>query len=150
MKLVASENPDKDFFFVMGTDLLEGMENWGNGKELKEEVNFLIIMRTGYALKPETLPRNYILIETTFVGASSTVVRQRVHEYYRRKMMANKEEDKFPGGEKNGARVFSSESWRVKRNTAVLDDFHDKYLGVYGVVSLGVIDYIKANKLYQD
>ena len=147
MKKFSEDNPNCDFFFVMGTDLLDGMAKWGDGLKLKEEINFLIFLRTGYELKPELLPKNYILIETTFVGASSTVVRTRIQNYYNRKNLEDKNQDKFEET-KNGVKYFSNEDWLVKRSNTTLDAFHDKYLGVYGVVSFGVIEYIKENKLY--
>jgi len=146
MNRFKEDYPDIEFFFVMGTDLLEGLEKWDNGKKLKEEINFLIILRTGFVLNPDLLPKNYILIETTFVGASSTVVRKRIQEYYRRKKLENKNEDKFD--EKEPMKYFSQEDWLVKRTNKKLDEFHDKYLGVYGVVSFGVIECIKENNMY--
>ena len=147
MKKFSVDNPKCEFFFVMGTDLLDGMEKWGDGAKLKEEINFLIFLRTGYALNPELLPKNYILIETTFVGASSTVVRTRIQNYYKRKSLEDKNQDKFEEPKK-GVKYFSNEDWLAKRSNTTLDAFHDKYLGVYGVVSFGVIEYIKENKLY--
>lgn len=147
VKKFSVDNPNCEFFFVMGTDLLDSMEKWGNGPKLKEEINFLIFLRTGYELNPELLPKNYILIETTFVGASSTVVRTRIQNYYKRKSLEDKKQDKFEETKK-GVKYFSNEEWLVKRSNTTLDAFHDQYLGVYGVVSFGVIEYIKENKLY--
>lgn len=148
MKKFIDDFPNIEFFFVMGTDLIESMENWENSLKLKEEINFLIFLRTGVTLNPSLLPKNFILIETTFLGASSTVVRKRIKQYFKRKKMENKNEDKFEESE-SGNRYFSKEEWRVKRSDKSLDEFHDKYLGVYGIISLGVIEYIKAQKLYQ-
>ena len=148
MKKFIGDFPDIEFFFVMGTDLIEGMENWDSGAKLKEEINFLIFLRTGVVLNPVFLPKNFILIETTFVGASSTVVRKRVNQYYKRQKMENKNEDKFEESG-SGIRYFSNEEWRLKRTAKTLDDYHDQYLGVYGIVSFGVIEYIKEQKLYQ-
>ena len=118
-----------------------------NGKELKKKINFLILLRTGYSLNPYKLTKNFILIVSTFVGASSSEVRKRVNNYYKRQKLLNKEEDKFEV-EKNGLNFFSKEEWRIKRENKKLDEFHDLYLGIYGIVSFGVIDYIKENKLY--
>ena len=147
MKRFIKEFPEKEFFCVIGSDLLEGMEKWENGNNLKNEINFLIFLRTGYTLNPANLTRNFILIVSTFVGASSSEVRKRVNNYYKRQKLVNKEEDKFEA-EDNGLKFFSKEEWRIKRQNKKLDEFHELYLGVYGIVSFGVIDYIKVNKLY--
>lgn len=150
IKTFLNEYPENEFFFVMGTDLLGTMHLWGNSAKLKEEINFLIFLRTGYQLDVSLLPKNYILIESTFVGASSTVVRQRIREYYIRKKLEDKQKDKFKNeGELKGVSYFSNEEWRVKRSNKLLDEFHDRYLGVYGIVSFGVIEFIKEKNLYQ-
>ncbi len=147
MKRFINEFSEKEFFCVIGSDLLEGMETWEDGKELKNEINFLIFLRTGYSLNPANLTRNFILIVSTFVGASSSEVRKRVNNYYKRQKLVNKEEDKFEVDD-NGLKFFSKEEWRIKRDNKQLNEFHDLYLGIYGIVSFGVIKYIKDNKLY--
>jgi len=147
MNRYINEFPEKEFFFVIGSDLIEGMEKWENGKELKKEINFLIFLRTGYSLNPANLTKNFILIVSTFIGASSSEVRKRVNNYYKRQKLVNKEEDKFEV-EENGLKFFSKEEFRIKRHNKKLNDFHDLYLGIYGIVSFGVIEYIKDNKLY--
>ena len=148
MKKFTTDYPEKEFFFVMGTDLLDGMETWDNGKKLKDETNFLIFLRTGYPLDKNLLPKNYILIESTFVGASSSEVRKRIHNYFVRENLSNKNDDKFEEGNKD-LKYFSKEEWRLKRTNEKLDSFHHNYLGVYGIISFRIIEYIKEKKLYQ-
>ena len=142
-----TDYPDKEFFFVMGSDLVEGLESWVNGKQFKQEINFLIFLRMGYSLNKAYLPKNYILIETTFVGSSSSEVRKRIHNYVVREKLENKDDDKFSEGSK-GLKYFSNDEWRLKRRNENLDKFHHMYLGVYGIVSLKTIEYIKEKKLY--
>ena len=43
------EHPDYEFYFVMGTDLIEGLHLWDNeGDRLINQVKFLIFERHGF------------------------------------------------------------------------------------------------------
>ena len=72
-----------EFFFIMGSDLLEYLHLWDEAEKMKEEMSFLIYRRTNSIIKPEWLPKNYIIINTTFVASSSTEVRKRIRENYK-------------------------------------------------------------------
>lgn len=37
-----------NFYFMMGSDLIPGLVNWDNGKELIDEINFTVFERKGY------------------------------------------------------------------------------------------------------
>lgn len=148
MKLLRKEYPDKDFFFIGGTDLLPGLPFWDEGKALLEEINFLLILRTGYPLKPELLPKNYILIESTFVGASSSEARKRIKKYNEKKKgIFTQEKNNFK--ETHGLDQFSDIKFKEECASQELDVYHDYYLGVFGILSNGVIDYIKRRNLYE-
>ena len=57
--------PNFDFWFVMGTDLIEGMRDWDEGDRLIADFNFLIFQRHGYdqnkLLEHPNWPKNYRL-----------------------------------------------------------------------------------------
>lgn len=42
------KHPEYQFWFVMGTDLIEGLHWWDDGERLINEQNFLIFERPGY------------------------------------------------------------------------------------------------------
>jgi nicotinic acid mononucleotide adenylyltransferase len=55
-----------EFYFIMGSDLVNGLEKWDNGKELRDEVKFIIFQRKGHeidlndpTLKEKSLPKNF-------------------------------------------------------------------------------------------
>ena len=50
---------------------------------MKDEISFLIYRRANSFIKLESLPKNYIIINTTFVASSSTEVRKRIRENYK-------------------------------------------------------------------
>ena len=67
----------------MGSDLLEHFHLWDEVDKMKQEISFLIYRRANSIIKPETLPKNYIIINTTFVASSSSEVRKRIKENYK-------------------------------------------------------------------
>ena len=148
MKMLEKQYPDKDFFFIGGTDLLSSLPFWDEGKTLLEEIKFLLILRTGYPLKTELLPKNYVLIESTFVGASSSEARKRIKNCdEKKKGIFLQEKNNFK--ETYGLEQFSDAKFKEECSSQELDVYHDYYLGVFGILSNGVIDYIKRRNLYE-
>src|SRR3989338_1372031 len=72
-----SEFPDYEFRFVLGSDLLDSIEEkWINGRELFDKMNFLAIKNPNISL-PDRLPSHLILLEdVVWVNISSTFVRK--------------------------------------------------------------------------
>jgi nicotinate-nucleotide adenylyltransferase len=72
--------PRSTFWFVMGDDLLEGIEGWEGGSEMMRDTKFIIFDRNG--LGSCKLPRQYhkatLESENPYEGVSSTEVRRRV------------------------------------------------------------------------
>ena len=141
-------HPDKELFFVAGTDLLEGLEKWDCGKQLIEEVNFLIILRTGCELNPKFLPKNYLILESTFVGSSSSEARKRIERYFKRIHLNDLSQDIYIHEKDKEKQLVSNPKWNIKTQGEKLDNYHDNYLGLYGILSFGVIQYIKEKKFY--
>jgi hypothetical protein len=138
------ENPDKDFFFILGSDLLPGLKNWDDGEQLIAEFNFLIYSRVGFTLEEQHLPKNYILIQTTFVGASSSLVRERVKASY----LAKKGEEFFDIDEIKPRA--SNPDYLKKKKTETQLNLEKKWLNIFGIVQPEIIEFIKVNSLYSD
>ena len=69
----------KSFYFMMGEDLLENLQEWDNSDELCKEIPFLIFQEK----KTMILIKIYyqklaLLLKTTFIAASSAEIRQRI------------------------------------------------------------------------
>jgi len=45
------QNPTDEFYFVVGTDILENIDKWFNYKELFKEVEFIIFPRQGFPMQ---------------------------------------------------------------------------------------------------
>ena len=62
------QNPDKEFFFVIGTDLVKNVHTWpapgveNAGLKLVQENKFLVVNRPGYDV-PDELPENFIRLQ---------------------------------------------------------------------------------------
>mmetsp|Transcript_39140 Transcript_39140/g.34823 ORF Transcript_39140/g.34823 Transcript_39140/m.34823 type:complete len:176 (+) Transcript_39140:97-624(+) len=76
-------NKNYEFYFILGSDLLDGLIKWDDGEKLVSEVNFIIFIRIGYQLKTDKLPKKYIVVHTSFVGSSSTEIRNRIRNHHR-------------------------------------------------------------------
>ena len=73
------ENKDKDFYFAVGADLVDGLRTWDDGDRFVNECNFLIMNRTGYSYDPKNLPKSHILVKDILeINISSTLVRNRI------------------------------------------------------------------------
>ena len=76
------ENQDKEIYFVMGSDLLPGLNQWEDGQKLISDVKFIIFQRANNLIQRNHLPLNYILLDTHFADISSTEARKRIHLNY--------------------------------------------------------------------
>jgi len=160
------ENKECDFFFIVGSELLETMRSWDNGKELANEVKFIIFIRQGYVLTEVFLPKSYIIVHTTFVASSSTDIRNRIFALRNFGVLDIKQ----PGLQKrvssdqnqSFAKMYEFDIEQAPLRTIPVDDDADDedsisderkelerlYLGVYGVVPISVIKHIRDNNLY--
>ena len=82
MRELNKKFPDKEFVFVIGSDLYEKIQYWKpDPKQLCEEVEFIIICRNEYpfvANKPGIIyPNKYQLLDLNIYG-SSTEIRNRI------------------------------------------------------------------------
>lgn len=160
------ENQGYEFYFILGSDLLEGLKRWHHGAELMKEVNFIIFVRIGFTMKKENLPEKYIIVVTSFIGSSSTEIRNRISalrnqgtlevtnpEMKRRMSLDEKE----PNPEISEIKQVREQKLRTIDGNNQLEvhncqdkrkELEEKYLAIYGIVPSAIIEYIKEKGLY--
>ena len=76
IKALEKIHPDKDFYFIIGSDLVPWLPTWGND-ELLTEIKWLIYKRPGYELEEKDMPDFYHVVdnEDLFSDMSSSKVR---------------------------------------------------------------------------
>lgn len=81
--------PKDELFFIMGSDLLTGMSNWGNAEKLLTEFYFIVMSREGYPtadlIAEDALLRNndehfHIMSKGINMGISSTYIRDEIRK----------------------------------------------------------------------
>ncbi|WGV61226.1 nicotinate-nucleotide adenylyltransferase [Brevibacillus brevis] len=81
--------PNDELFFIMGSDLLEGLSNWGNAEKLVAGFNFIVMSREGYPtadlIADDALLRNHdehflIMSKGINMGISSTYIRDEIRK----------------------------------------------------------------------
>jgi hypothetical protein len=175
MKSFIEDYPDHEFFFILGSDLLPGLRSWDEGELLVSDINFLIFIRIGFQIDQSLLPEHYIIVNTTFVASSSTEVRKRIKLHC--EMHHDHEEDAKPApkyldkdekvdldqsidqdssfanmlGIDHGLKLVnttdSGSNHLVHMNNGVVS-LEEQYLGLFGIVPVSIINYIKKNHLY--
>jgi nicotinate-nucleotide adenylyltransferase len=88
IKYLKEENPNSNFIFCMGTDLVKSFRTWENGEELAENQDFIILKRQGYEPDKELFPKTYRVVDTIIEG-SSTKVRDRIKDQIEHKNKIN-------------------------------------------------------------
>lgn len=157
------KNNDIDFYFIIGGDLVDSLDKWYEGEKLKKELKFIIFLRVGYEFHLEKFPKYYSIILTSFVASSSTEIRRRVRFYREQENIYNKktssncnsqvesndniltEEHPDPGQVKVETSENEGQITEISENRRKLES---RYLGIYGIVPLCIIDYIKKHDLY--
>lgn len=75
MKALKYRNPDKEFYFIIGADMVEYLPHWYKIDELMELVNFVGVKRQGYNLNSK-----YPITEITIpmIDVSSSMIKERL------------------------------------------------------------------------
>ncbi|CAD8094295.1 unnamed protein product [Paramecium sonneborni] len=69
----------QNVYFVIGSDLLNGLNKWVEGSKLIAETNFIILNRNSHKIDQITnLPPHYELVQDFEYGISSTEIRKRI------------------------------------------------------------------------
>lgn len=82
-ELKQGENADSQFSWVIGSDALSGLESWNRISELAELIDFLVIVRPGYAITGLHIPTfiRWSSIEIGALDISATEIRRALHEH---------------------------------------------------------------------
>ncbi|WP_050615841.1 nicotinate-nucleotide adenylyltransferase [Bacillus testis] len=75
MKQLKEKEPDTEFFFIIGSDMIEYLPKWYRIEELVELVTFVGVKRPSYS--SET-PYPVILVDTPQIYLSSSMIRDKV------------------------------------------------------------------------
>ena len=75
IQLLKEKNPDVDYYFIIGGDMVDYLPTWHRIDELVHEVQFVGVCRPGY---PKETPYPVLWIETPQMEISSTQIRKNV------------------------------------------------------------------------
>ena len=75
MKLMKEREPETEFFFIIGADMIEYLPKWHKVEELEKLVQFVGVERTNHTTET---PYNVILVEAPRVDLSSSLIREKV------------------------------------------------------------------------
>jgi len=75
MKLLTEQNPDTDYYFIIGGDMVEYLPKWYKMGELMQMVNFVGVRRPNYATET---PYPIIWIDVPLMDVSSTQLRKKI------------------------------------------------------------------------
>ncbi len=72
------ENPDNDYFWIVGTDALQGMPTWHNFTQLQNLITIVAVNRNGVSAAKVDFP--YTFVEMPEIHLSATEIRMRIKE----------------------------------------------------------------------
>jgi nicotinate-nucleotide adenylyltransferase len=72
------EKYDYEFFWIIGSDLLQEMPEWEGYQDLVKEASFILFKRPGYAVRKTALNIRHIIKVTPDI--SSTEIRAKIHK----------------------------------------------------------------------
>ncbi|MDN4525465.1 nicotinate-nucleotide adenylyltransferase [Fictibacillus fluitans] len=74
------ENPDHEYFFIIGGDMLDSLDTWHEIDELSRMVTFIAINRSGHPLNAEKNPYQAAMLEVPLFEVSSSLIRERLSD----------------------------------------------------------------------
>lgn len=77
VKELKEKNPDTEYYFIIGADMVEDLPNWHKIDELVKLVQFVAVNRPGYTLRT---PYPVIILDVPNIAVSSSLIRHKVHE----------------------------------------------------------------------
>lgn len=80
MRQLIREEPDNQYYFIIGGDMVDSLASWRSIDELSELVTFIGINRTGHPLNTKDLSYGVQMLEVPLFDVSSTEIRNRVSE----------------------------------------------------------------------
>jgi nicotinate-nucleotide adenylyltransferase len=77
MKTLIEMNPDTDYYFIIGGDMVAYLPKWYNIEKLSQMIRFVGVKRSGY---PTESPYPIIWIDVPLIDISSSFIRKKVKE----------------------------------------------------------------------
>lgn len=75
MKALIAQNPDTDYYFIIGGDMVEYLSKWYKIDELVEMVQFVGVKRPGYTIDT---PYPIIWLDAPMMDLSSSLIRKKI------------------------------------------------------------------------
>ncbi|TYS19540.1 nicotinate-nucleotide adenylyltransferase [Rossellomorea vietnamensis] len=75
IKLLIEREPDSEFHFIIGGDMIDYLPKWHKIEELSRLIQFVGVQRTGYETDS---PYNVIMADVPQIEISSTMIRDRI------------------------------------------------------------------------
>lgn len=75
MKVLIAQNPDTDYYFIIGGDMVEYLPKWYKIDELVEMVQFVGVKRPGYTIDT---PYPIIWLDAPMMDLSSSLIRKKI------------------------------------------------------------------------
>ncbi|CAI3405084.1 nicotinate-nucleotide adenylyltransferase [Enterococcus cecorum] len=75
MKTLIAQNPDTDYYFIIGGDMVEYLPKWYKIDELVEMVQFVGVKRPGYTIDT---PYPIIWLDAPMMDLSSSLIRKKI------------------------------------------------------------------------
>lgn len=75
MKALIAQNPDTDYYFIIGGDMVEYLPKWYKIDELVEMVQFVGVKRPGYTIDT---PYPIIWLDVPMMDLSSSLIRKKI------------------------------------------------------------------------
>lgn len=79
LTLLKSKYPDCTFSLIMGTDIIQSIAGWRNGKEIVDQYRMYVYPRPGYEMPVTDHLPNVIVTNAPMMDVSSTFIRQQLH-----------------------------------------------------------------------
>ena len=77
IQLLTEREPESDFYFIIGGDMIEYLPKWHKIDELTKLIQFVGVGRPGYDMES---PYNVSMVDVPQIGISSTMIRERISE----------------------------------------------------------------------
>lgn len=78
MRKLTRENPQNEYFFIIGGDMVAYLPKWYRINDLLHLVHFVGVKRAGYPVKSNQFP--VIWVDVPYVDISSTLIRRKIRQ----------------------------------------------------------------------
>ncbi|MCC5895117.1 MAG: nicotinate-nucleotide adenylyltransferase [Alkalibacterium sp.] len=92
IKQLKEENPETEYYFIIGADMVEDLPNWHKIDELVTLVQFVAVNRPGYLT---STPYPVIMVDVPDIDISSSIIRQKVNDGCSIKYLVTSDTEKY-------------------------------------------------------